>query len=145
MNFYKIYLFQTVTENTQFYSISALSNLKINEVIIKLFQRHLELDYLGSLANTWCNSKWRRLILIFVRSLFRAYPDFYRKSAFHLRKEVKILTQLLMIHFQIRIERKIILFHYTRFTVTEPSAPDIVSNPFPVFSVPSTVALAEII
>ena len=145
MNFYKIYLFQTVPENTQFYSISALSNLKINEVIIKLFQRHLELDYLGSLANTWCNSKWRRLILIFVRSLFRAYPDFYRKSAFHLRKEVKILTQLLMIHFQIRIERKIILFHYTRFTVTEPSAPDIVSNPFPVFSVPSTVALAEII
>ena len=81
--------------------------------------------------------------MIFVRSLFRAYPDFYRKSAFHLRKEVKIFTQLLMIHFQIRIERKIILFHYTRFTVTEPSAPEITSNPFPVLAVPPTVADAE--
>ena len=48
-----------------------------------------------------------------------------------------------MIHFQIRIERKIILFHYTRFTVTEPLAPEITSNPFPVLAVPPTVADAE--
>ena len=38
---------------------------------------------------------------------------------------------------------KSILFYYTRFTVTEPSAPEITSNPFPVLAVPPTVADAE--
>ena len=41
--------------------------------------------------------------------------------------------------------KKLILFHYTRFTVTEPSAPEITSNPFPVLAVPPTVADAETI